>query len=221
MQPTGSAADGVRRESSWPPYGATAVVRVAFQGELGAYSHEAIVHRWRGDAQPVPAASFTDVLEVVANGSAEYGVIPVWNSVVGDVAAGRDAVLLGGTDAYGLAVVGDTHVVVRHQLLAPAGTSLDEIHTVESHPTALAQCGGFLARHPRITPKPVYDTAGAARELARWRTPGHAAIAGRRAAERYRLEVIASDIQDVPDNVTHFMVLAPRAVARRSGGAEW
>lgn len=192
--------------------------RVAFQGELGAYSHEAIVQRWCGEAQPVAAATFGDVLDAVTAGRAEFCVIPVWNSVVGDVVAGREAVLLGATNTYGLAVVGDTHLVVRHQLLAPAGTTLDEIRTVASHPTALAQCGGFLARHPRVRPRPVYDTAGAALEVARWRAPGCAAIAGRAAAARYGLAVIASDIQDVPNNVTHFLVLAPHAVAHRAGG---
>lgn len=182
-------------------------IRVAFQGELGAYSDQAIGNYWKEAATPVPATSFEAVVTEVAWGRADYGVIPVWNSVVGDVMAGCSAVALGRSAAFGLVVAGDTHVVVRHQLLVLPGTHLDEIEFVASHPVALAQCRRFLAEHPAIVPRPVYDTAGAARDLADHGTRRIAAIAGRLAAERYGLTILKSDIQDIPDNVTHFLVL--------------
>lgn len=199
--------------ASAPVSASPAVIRVAFQGELGAYGDDAIAARWRGRAQSLPAASFADVIAAVADGAAELGVVPVWNTIVGDVIAGCEAVALGCGAAHALAVVDEVQVAVQHQLLAPAGATLEGVRTVVSHPTALAQCGAFLARHRWMTAQPVYDTAGAARELARWRTPAVAAVAGRSAAERYGLTVLASDIQDVPDNVTRFAVLARASVA--------
>lgn len=183
-------------------------IHVAFQGELGAYSDEAIAQCWHGAAVPSPSATFEHVVADVAWELADFGVIPVWNSVVGDVAAGSAAVRLARSAPYGLVVVGDTHVVVRHQLLALPGSRLGDIEIARSHPVALAQCGKFFAAHPTILPTAVYDTAGAARDLVTHGTRNAAAIAGRLAAERYGLVLLESDIQDVPDNVTHFLILA-------------
>jgi prephenate dehydratase len=144
----------------------------------------------------------------------------VWNTIVGDIESGRDAVRLGQSAAYGLVAAGETEVAVQHQLLALPGSTLDDLDCVESHPVALAQCSQFLVAHPRIVPRPVYDTAGAARNLAtRQHAPettakptrqrhASAAIAGRAAAERYGLVILAENIQNVPGNVTRFVVLA-------------
>ena len=183
-------------------------IRVAFQGELGAYGDQAIIQRWHGTATPTPSASFEHVVADVAWDIADFGILPVWNSVVGEIAAGCAAVRLARSTPYALAVVGDTHVVVRHHLLALPGGGMDDIESVSSHPVALAQCGKFLAAHPAITPTPAYDTAGAARDLVMRGTRNAAAVAGRTAAERYGLVVLEADIQDVPDNVTHFLILA-------------
>lgn len=182
-------------------------VRVAFQGELGAYGDEAIMLRWRGSAAATPRNSFEEVVAAVASGTADYGVLPVWNTIVGDIAVGNAALRLALAPDFGLSLAGDIVVAVRHHLLAPPGVALSDIESVASHPVALAQCGQFLARRPRLRPRPVYDTAGAARQLAMDRTPRAAAIAGRRAAELYGLAVVAADVQDVPDNATRFVVL--------------
>jgi prephenate dehydratase len=187
-------------------------IHVAFQGELGAYGDQAIAQCWHGSAVPAPSASFEHVVADVAWSIADFGILPVWNSVVGEIAAGCAAVRLARSTPYGLVVIGDAHVVVRHHLLALPGSRMDDIRSVTSHPVALAQCGRFLAAHPKIAPTPGYDTAGAARDLARdlvtRETRDAAAIAGRIAAERYRLVILEADIQDVPDNVTHFLILA-------------
>jgi len=195
-----------RTASSLTP---TRTLRVAFQGELGAYGDEAITRRWGSDATPVPVIAFDDVVEAVLAGDAERGVLPQWNSVVGDVLGGRGA--LGRGAGRGLDVIGEIEVAVRHQLLAAPGTTLDEVYVVASHPVALAQCRRFLSAHPLVMAQPVYDTAGAARDLARTRTHGHAAIASRAAAERYGLVILASDIQDVAHNVTRFAVISRSA----------
>lgn len=200
---------------------ATSTVRVAFQGELGAFSDEAIARRWNGSATPVPFVSFESVVVGVANGIADYGILPVWNTIVGDIEPGCAAVSAGRSGTYGLVVIGEAHVDVRHQLLALPGTMLRDITSVASHPVALAQCGDFLAAHPRMRPSPAYDTAGSARDLAANGDRTSAAIASRLAAERYGLVVLQADIQDVPVNVTHFLVLGrprpTRGAARRAG----
>lgn len=193
----------------------TCTPRVAFQGELGAYGDEAIAQRWGGEAVSAPMVTFDDVVDAVLAGDAARGVLPLWNSVVGEVRDGRGALARGAE--RGLQVIDEVEVAVRHQLLAVEGTSLDEVYVVASHPVALAQCRRFLSAHPLMMPHPVYDTAGAARELARARTCGHAAIASRAAAERYGLSVLAADIQDVAHNVTRFAVIA-RAGAATEGG---
>jgi prephenate dehydratase len=186
----------------------TDTIRVAFQGELGAYGEEAITQRWNCTAEPVPSATFENVVTTVADGLADFGVIPVWNSIIGDIVQGCSAVRVGRSAAHGLVVAGEVHLVVRHQLLVIPGTAMCDIDSVASHPAALAQCGIFLAANPGITPDPVYDTAGAARDLALRGSRTSAAIAGRGAAARYGLEILQADVQDIAGNVTGFLVLA-------------
>lgn len=197
-----------------------AMPRVAFQGELGAYGEEAIVQRWRGQATPVPSYSFGDVVASLGAAHAEYAVLPVWNTVVGDVAPGLEAVRA----ALALPtrpVIGEPiEVRIRHQLLAPHGTRLEDLVEAQSHPVALAQCGAFFERHPHIERRAAYDTAGAARALATSRTPRRAAVAGPLAAARYGLSVLATDIQDVAHTITRFVVLRhPSAAATVGDGA--
>jgi prephenate dehydratase len=192
--------------------GAGSRVRVAFQGELGAFSDEAIARRWNGSATPVPSISFEHVVAGVADGSADYGILPVWNTIVGDIEPGCAAVDAGRNGPHRLIVIGEAHVDVRHQLLGLPGSMLHDITAVSSHPVALAQCRQFLAAHPQIVATPGYDTAGCARELASRESRTSAAIASHLAAQRYGLIVLQADIQDVPINVTHFLVLGrPRS----------
>jgi len=183
-------------------------LRVAFQGELGAYGDEAITRHWQGEATAVPSATFHQVIADVAHGFADLGIIPVWNTIVGDVEAGLAAIETGLRSPFLLHVLGDTRIPVRHQLLGAEGSSLAGIRSVESHPVALAQCAMFLDSHPRITPVPSYDTAGAARQLALAGSRTSAAIASSMAAKLYGLSVLQADIQDVADNVTRFLIVA-------------
>jgi prephenate dehydratase len=106
-----------------------------------------------------------------------------------------------------LRVTDETTIEIRHALLALPGATLGTLTNVMSHPVALAQCGRFLARHPRWTVHESYDTAGAARDVAAQGVRDQAAIASVRAAERYQLAVVAEDIQDVSENRTRFVVI--------------
>jgi prephenate dehydratase len=196
------------------------IARVAFQGDLGAYGEEAIVQRWCGKAMPVPRQSFGDVVTALATALAEYAVVPVWNTVVGDVDPGLEAVRAALALPSRPVMREHIEVRIRHQLLAPHGTRLEDVVEAASHPVALAQCGAFFERHPHIEPRAAYDTAGAARALARSRRPRSAAIAGPLAAARYGLAVLASDIQDIAHTVTRFVVLHhPSHVSPGANGA--
>lgn len=178
------------------------MTRVVYQGEPGAFGEEAILG-WFGDqVQPVPMPTFTAVCAAVESGAADAGVLPLENSLAGTVGDALDALAVGS-----LRVVGEALLPIRHQLLVVPGVDLRDIRRVTSHWQALAQCERFLARHSWQV-VPAADTAGAARELAASGAEDVAAIASRRAAGRYGLEVAAADIQDADHNVTRFAVLA-------------
>ena len=174
---------------------------VAFQGEHGAYSEEAIRQHFGGEAQTLPCRSFEEIFAAVEGGRADFGVLPVENAVAGSINKAYDLLL-----AHDLRVSGEIYLPVRHHLLAPASTRLEDIHTVRSHPQALAQCEDYLAAHGWRA-EPWYDTAGSAKDLAAAPQPGVAVLASRLAAEIYGLQVLAADVQDRAWNVTRFFVI--------------
>jgi len=157
----------------------TTPVRIAFQGELGAYSEEAI---WNLDANaiPVPCREFIDVAQAVEGGDADAGMLPIENTLAGSVVGSYDAL----TACPSLHVIAETVVDIHHCVLAPRGTSLNALTTIESHPVALAQCTRWLRARPAIAARAAYDTAGAARDVAESGNPRTAAIAGRARSHR-------------------------------------
>jgi len=180
------------------------LVRVAFQGEPGAFGEDAIVMFFgSADVVSVPERGFSDVVAAVNDGRADYGVLPVENTIAGTVVDAKRALA-----ESALRTTGDVTVPVNQCLLAIPGAALDDLTTVLSHPVALAQCTRFLSAHPRMQAFPSFDTAGAAREVATAADIAIAAIAGRRAAALYTLDVLAEGIQDRADNETRFVILA-------------
>jgi prephenate dehydratase len=175
---------------------------VAFQGELGAFSEEAVRTWFGASVEPFPCREFREVGDAVRDGKASAGLLPVENTLAGTVQPTYD--VLAEPD---LTVVGEVILPIRHFLLGLVGSSLREIRRVISHPVALAQCGRFLSKHREIEAVAVYDTAGAAREVAERPDTTLAAIASFRAAERYGLTVLESDLQDRSDNQTRFLVV--------------
>lgn len=184
-------------------------MRIAFQGELGAYSEEAVTRLCGADATPVPCRENADVTRAVADGVVDAGVLPLENSLAGTVVASYDAIV--GTP--GLVAVAECVLPIHHCVLAPPGASLASLREVASHPVALAQCRGFLARHPQLTARAAYDTAGAARDAAAAGDPARGAIAGRGAARRYGLAILAADVEDRDDNRTRFVEVRRTAAA--------
>ena len=145
--------------------------RVAFQGVAGAYSEEAIRQYFGPDVESVPCRTLDELLPAVEHGDADYGMMPVENAVAGSVARSYELLMEHDLRAYGEVIL-----QVRHMLMAPAGTKLDDIRVVRSHPQALAQCQRYLSRHG-LRAEPSFDTAGSARDLVANPEPGIAAIA--------------------------------------------
>jgi prephenate dehydratase/chorismate mutase/prephenate dehydratase len=179
-------------------------LRVAFQGELGSFSDEAIQQLYGGDVQRLPYRDFADVTASVAAGIADRGVLPIENTMAGSIAGAHDAI----SAMDGLHVVAETVVAVHHCLLAAPSTTFEQITSVLCHPVALAQCQKFFAEHPQLEVHPSYDTAGAAMDVSKVADPAFAAVASRRAALHYNLQILRTDIEDRPDNQTRFLALS-------------
>jgi len=187
------------------------LARIAFQGELGAFSEEAIQRAFGADEEPVPCRENRDVARLVAGGAADAGVLPVEHTLAGSVPASYDAILAEPT----LHVVREVAIPIHHCVMASAGASLETLRSVESHPIALAQCAAWFTRHPSIEARAAYDTAGAAREVAHAGDLSRGALASRVAATRYGLAVLDANVEDRGDNQTRFVVLerAPANIA--------
>ncbi|NNE69716.1 MAG: prephenate dehydratase [Rhodothermales bacterium] len=178
-------------------------LRIAFQGEIGAYSEEAVLGLFPG-AEVVPRPSFEKVFEAVESGEVDHGVVPIENSLHGSVHANYDLLR-----EHELHITAELHLRIRHHLLAVEGVSLTDIRHVHSHPQALGQCRDFLKAHlPEAALVPAYDTAGAAKDIAAEQSATTAAIASASAAREYGLSVLASGIESNPNNYTRFLALS-------------
>lgn len=179
---------------------------VAFQGETGAFSETAAEELVPAPRTMLPCATFDAVVRAVVDGIADFGVLPVENTIAGVVHAAHDAM----KPFASIERVREHTLPVQMALLGLAGASVSSIREVLSHAVALKQCTRFLARHPEIRVVEAHDTAGAARMVAVRRDPAVAAIAATWAAAHYGLSVIAEGIQDRADNATRFVLVRRR-----------
>ena len=186
------------------------MTRVAFQGDHGAFSELAASALWPG-AEQLLLRGNVDVVRAVAAGDVDAGVLAIENTIAGTVTDTDDGLL----HTEGACIVAETVIAIHHCVLGVPGASLSGIRSAESHPVALQQCRGLFDRHPLMEPHAAYDTAGAARAVAAAADPARAALAGRHAAARYGLTVLAANVEDRPDNQTRFIGIAraPAAVA--------
>lgn len=180
---------------------------IAFQGEHGAYSDEAIRQSFP-DVETLPCENFETIFHRVIKGEANQGFLPIENSTVGTVAQSYELLL-----ENDLRVQAEIIFRVEHMLLALPGTRPEDIVRVKSHPQALSQCEGFLRRRG-LTPVAAYDTAGSARDLAATPEPGTAVIASQLAGDLYGLDVIERGIEDDTYNSTRFFVIGHDDIAR-------
>jgi prephenate dehydratase len=174
--------------------------RIAFQGELGANSHEACQAAFP-DMEPAPCATFEEAFEAVRSGDCRLGMIPVENSIAGRVADVHHLL-----PSSGLRIIGEHFKPIHFQLMANPGVRLEDLKTVASMPIAFAQCREVIA-NLGLSRDPVSDTALAARQLSEHPDPTRAAIAPALAARLYGLEILQADIEDTHDNTTRFLVM--------------
>lgn len=180
-------------------------MRIAYQGEPGAYS-EAAALRYSDHADLLPCESFEGVFAAVDQGRATHGILPVENSIGGSIHRNYDLLL-----EHDLPIVGEIQLVITHNLMALPGTTIDQLTRIYSHPQALAQCERFLRSLPGVAVEATYDTAGSAKLVKEQHLVGAGAIASERAAQVFGLEILKAEIQDFSDNITRFLVISRTA----------
>ncbi len=176
---------------------------VAFQGERGAHSENAI-YRYFPHPQPVPAREFRDVFRRVLDGSVDYGMLPIENSLTGSIHQNYDLLL----QFPDVRIVGEITTRIVWCLIGVPGATTAQIRRVFSHPQGLAQCAQFLTGFPEWEEVPFYDTAGAVAEVARAGDVTQAALAGAAAAREHGMTILAEGIETNIRNYTRFVVLA-------------
>jgi len=177
--------------------------RVAFQGERGAFSEEAALKLLGPEIELVPRRTFADLYESLDSGVADYVLAPVENSIAGVVKPSVDLL-----NSKSLNILDEIQIKIEQHLIGCPGASFEAIETVQSHPTALAQCSRFFETHPQLERVVADDTAGSVAEVMRRADPTRAAIAGERAAELYGAIIIRKSIQDSAENYTRFVLLS-------------
>ena len=194
---------------------ATTSTRVGYLGPEGTFTEQAMLRVPElATAEPVPFTLMTDVLFAVEDGRIDLGVVPVENAIEGTVNAIVDAM------AFDVDVLVQREIVepVSLNLVAPAGTDLSSVERVHAIPVASSQCRRWLRAHlPDVEYVPASSNADAARTVATGDDPRAAAVANPRAAEVYGLEVLASEIEDHPENQTRFVVVARTGVPKATG----
>lgn len=176
------------------------MLRIAFQGEKGAYSEAAAIHFFKNGVHTIPYSTFYEVLESTEQGRSDYAILPVENSLEGSVGESYDLLL-----TTKLNVVNEVYHRINHCLIGFDG--LEKIDTVYSHPQALGQCRKFIQKH-KLKPIPTYDTAGSVKILLELKKNNLACIASKNAAEIYKVPVIKEGIEDNMNNYTRFLILA-------------
>lgn len=181
-----------------------AAPRVVYQGEPGCYSSEAAAGFFGEEVKAAGLPWFGDVFQALAEGRADYAVLPVENSSTGSIRQVFDLLA-----QYNFSLVGEWQVKVEHCLAALPGVGMEEVRSVYSHEQGLMQCDRFLDAHPAWRRVPTLDTAGSAKQVAETGDRQAAAICSRRAAKLYGLEVLAAPINHNAANVTRFVVVSP------------
>ncbi|MCM1322058.1 MAG: 3-deoxy-7-phosphoheptulonate synthase [Bacteroides sp.] len=191
--------------------------KCAYSGSRGAYAEIAVSHYFDGDANALPCANFRDVFQSVVSGKAEYGMIPVENSLAGSVYENYDNLLR----FEDIRIAGALKLRIAHALLGVSGTSLDSVKAVYSHPQGLAQCSSFLSGHPEWEQIECTSTSAAAAAVFQKSSAENVAIASEKAAAVSGLSVLKTGIEDDPRNYTRFIVItatntAPSAAKKTS-----
>lgn len=184
-------------------------MRVAIQGERGAYSEEAARKLAGERAKIVTCQTFGDVFAAVRRGRADCGVIPIENTLAGSVHENYDLLL-----EHRFEVEAELNLRIRHMMIAPRGVAPSQVREVYSHPVALAQCREFFRKNPKLKAIAAYDTAGSVKMIVQQKRRDAAAIAGRLAAEAYGARILRRNIEDHAENYTRFLLVRRKARVR-------
>jgi prephenate dehydratase len=188
-----------------------AKMRVAFQGEPGAFSETAAVRLLGEGIKTIPRSTFDATFAAIEEGAADALLVPVENTLAGSVVRVYDLLLASKLEIYRETILPITHVLIGYP-----GATMEQIRSVASHPMALAQCEHFFLKYPVLKRVPAEDTAGSVREMMGRGDRSCAAIAGMRAAKHYKAEVLQENIQDNQENFTRFVLLLPAVHVQRS-----
>jgi prephenate dehydratase len=183
-------------------------MKIAIQGELGSFSHEA-AERMLPQAKVVPCARSIEVFERVAHKAVNGAVVPIENSLAGSVAEHFDLLL--SRDVH---IVREFRLRIVHNLIALPGTKLGDVRCVFSHPVALDQCRDLFRKNPKLEAVPFYDTAGSVKHIVAEGLRDAAAIASRRAAEVYGGKILKAGIEDDKKNFTRFFLIERGKIKR-------
>jgi chorismate mutase/prephenate dehydratase len=178
------------------------MIKIAFQGERGAFSEDAAAKLFGGNIDCLPCARLKEVFELVSQDNVNFGVVPVENSQAGSINETYDLLL-----AYPLNIFAEVILKVSHCLMALPEEKLADITTIYSHPQAIAQCAEFLSKL-KVEIMSSYDTAGSAKMIKEKRLKNCAAIASKRAADIYGLEILAPEIETSTNNYTKFVAIS-------------
>lgn len=176
-------------------------MRIAYQGEPGAYS-EAAALRFKASADLLPQETFEAVFAAVDEGAATHGILPIENTTYGSIHRNYDLLL-----QHELPIVGEVTLPIVHNLLALEGTTREQLRRVYSHPQGLAQCERFLRTLDQVELVPTYDTAGSAKMIQDGQLRDTGAIASARAAEVFKLSILEAGVQDFAANTTRFLLI--------------
>ena len=179
-------------------------VRVAFQGERGAFSEEAAYALLGERVRPVPRPTLESLFGAVGEGAADFALAPAENSLAGTVHQTYDLLI-----ESSLTITAEVVHPITHNLVGCAGATFESVRTIESHPVALAQCERFFAAHPHVRRVASDDTAASARRVVERGDPARAAIASARAAQLYGGTILRERLEDHRENYTRFLLLAP------------
>jgi prephenate dehydratase len=188
-------------------------MKIAFQGEPGAYSEQA-VFEYFGDVETLPCESFDVVFESVVSEACDAGLIAIENSLAGSIHQNYDLLL-----RHELQIVGEYPLRVRHCLIALPGVDKADIKKVISHPQALGQCAAYL-RGLGVNTEATYDTAGSVKMIKESGRRATAAIASRRAAEIHEMQILEEGVEDNPENYTRFLAISKNASQGTEGEAK-
>ena len=195
-------------------------MKVAFQGELGAFSQQAIRQLLGASAEPTPYQRFDEVFAALRSEKVKAAVLPIENTLHGSVHENYDLLL-----RYNFEITAETSVRISHNLIAPPGVTFDRIRKVYSHPVALNQCLDFFRHHKRIHSETFYDTAGSVKMIMKERPTDAAAIASELAAKIYGGTILRRGIEDDSQNFTRFFLLEPPGskprTLRGAGKSPW